>query len=94
MLGVFVTGAWAMPQFMGDHALALHRVLAVVIAVLVAGTVQIAAKAKSPAGGATALVVALGVETANWAGAGRLVLGIALVTVLGEAARQVLIRTR
>ncbi len=94
LFGLFVTGAGAMPQFMGDHALALHRVLAVLIAVLVAGIAQTAARAKSPAGGATALIVALGVETANWAGVGRLVIGIALVTVLGEAARQMIVKLR
>ena len=94
LVGVFVAGAGAMPQFMGDHALALHRVLAVIIAVLLAGIAQVAARATSPAGGATALVIALGAETANWAGAGRLAVGIALVTVLGEAARQAIIKLR
>ncbi len=94
LFGVFVTGAGAAPQFLGDHALALHRVLAVIIAVLVAGAAQSVARARSPAGGATALIVALGLETANGAGVGRLVIGIALVTVLGEAARQIIIRLR
>lgn len=94
LFGVFVAGASAMPEFMHGHPLALHRVLAVLIAVLVGGAAQMAARATSPAGGATALVIALGAETANWAGAGRLATGIVLVTVLGESARQLIVRTR
>lgn len=93
MIGVFVAGAGNVPAFMGDH-LVWARVLAAGIAVLLGAVVQILLNAKTPAGGATALVVALGAETASWAGAGRLVVGITLVTVLGEAVRQVMLRAK
>jgi hypothetical protein len=39
------------------------------------------------------LAVAIGAETADWSGAGRLLAGILLVTALGEAARQFVLRT-
>ena len=93
MVGVFVAGAGDVPAFMGEHV-AWARVLAVGVAVLLGAGVQAALDAKSPAGGATALVVALGAETASWSGAGRLVVGIALVTFLGEMVRQVMLRVK
>lgn len=93
MAGVFAAGAGGTPAFMGDH-LVWARVLAVGIAVLLAAAAQILAGARTPAGGATALVVALGAESASWGGAGRLVVGIALVTVLGEAVRRAVLRAQ
>jgi hypothetical protein len=90
--GVYLAAATTTPTFMGDHKLVFARVLAVVIAVLVTAAVQLAIKATNPAGGATAMIVAMGLETANWSGAGRLVVGIALVTILGEAARHLILR--
>lgn len=93
-VGVLVGGAAAAPQFFGDHQLVAARVVAVAVAVLVSAAVQLATKAISPAGGSTALVVAVGMETANWAGANRLAVGIVLATVLGEIARQIILRAQ
>lgn len=90
--GVYLLGAGSTPIFMGDHRLTFARIGAAAIAVLIAGALQLAFQAKSPAGGATALIVALGQETANWSGAGRLITGILLVTVLGEIARRIVLR--
>jgi hypothetical protein len=91
-VGVYISmSAWA-PEFTAGHALVYGRVLAVLIAVLLTAGLQLALKATSPAGGATALVVALGIETPNWAGAGRILVGILLVTVIGEVGRQLILR--
>ena len=65
-----------------------------VIAALLTALGQLSLKAGSPAGGATAVIMATGAETADLAGTARLVVGIALVTGLGEIARQLLLRRR
>ncbi len=93
MAGVFLAGAGHAPAFMGEHV-AWVRVAAAVIAMPLAAAAQMLARATTPVGGATALVVALGAETASWAGAGRMVVGIALVTVLGEGVRRAVLRAR
>ena len=67
--GVFAAHASHAAKLMGDHDLSYGRVLAVVIAVAITATVQTTIEARSPAGGTTAIVVAIGAETANWAGA-------------------------
>ena len=92
-VGVTVALAASAPSFMGHHPLVYARVLAVLAAVVVAGALQMLLKAVSPAGGATALVVALGTETADWHGAGRMLVGIALATSLGEVARRLVLRS-
>lgn len=92
--GVFLTSAWATPTFMGDHPLAMARVAAAVIGVFVAALLQHLLKATSAAGGATALIVAVGAETATAAGVLRLVCGVLLVTTLGEAARRIILAVR
>lgn len=90
-IGVYVAASAAQPLFMSGHPLVYARVLAVFIAILVAVSLQLAAKATSPAGGATALVLSLGLETPTWAGAGRLLVGIVLVTILGEIGRRLVL---
>ena len=90
--GVFASGGFAAPMFTGGHPLVLTRVVAVLVAVAVASALQVALRATSPAGGATAVVVAIGLETANLAGAERMIAGIVLVTVLGEAGRALVLR--
>lgn len=94
LVGVYLAAAQSVPSFLTGHHLVDARVLAVAIATLLTAALQLLFKALSPAGGATALVVALGLETPNLAGAGRLLVGILLVTVLGEGARTVLLRLR
>ena len=93
-IGVLTLGTTVAPAFTGDHHLLAGRFAAIVVAVAISSIAQAGLGATSPAGGATAVVVASGVETATWLGAGRLLLGIALVTVLGEVARRIVLRTR
>lgn len=91
-VGVHLTHAMDFGKLMGARDLAWERVAAVAVAVAIAAVVQMALKARSPAGGTTAVVVAVGAETADIAGAVRLAVGIVLVAVLGEIARQILVR--
>ena len=91
-VGVFASGAFAAPMFMGGHPLVDQRVLAAVIAIVVGAGLQLAIRATCPAGGATAVVVAIGAETASLDGAARMLVAIMLVTALGEAARRVILR--
>ncbi len=93
-IGVFVASAAATPPFFGSHPLVFERVIAVAIAVAVTAFGQLLLKATSPAGGATAVILAIGLESANLAGAARMAAGIVLVTGLGELARQLLLRRR
>ena len=92
LIGVFVATAFDVPSFMGSQPLFYARVLAVAIAVLLTVLFELGLKADSPAGGATAIVLAIGLETANWQGVARLAAGILLVTGLGEAARRRILR--
>ena len=94
VVGVHLAGAASIAPFMGTHPLLYARVVAVLIAALLAASLQLALKATSPAGGATAIVVAIGAETANAAGFERMLIGIILVSALGEAARLAVLRTR
>jgi hypothetical protein len=91
LVGVFLAHASSAPIFMGGHPLVAPRVLAGVVALLVTGCLQCALLAVSPAGGATALIVAFGMETPDWLGIARLTIGIVLVTALGETVRRVLL---
>lgn len=93
-LGVYAAGQMGAHPFIGSHDLPLGRVLAVAIAVFVASTGQILAGAATPTGGATALVVAIGVEKATVVGAVRLLVGILAVMLIGEAARRLIVASR
>lgn len=93
-VGVYLAHAFSAPPFMGTHPLLYSRVLAVAVAAAVAAALQIALRATSPAGGATAIVLAIGAETANLAGFERMLAGIVLVSALGEAARLAVLRAR
>ncbi len=93
-IGVLALAATVAPAFTGDHHLPAARFGAIVVAVAISSIAQAGLGATSPAGGATAVVVASGVETATWLGAERLLLGITLVTVLGEVARRIVLRIR
>lgn len=89
---VYLAHAMQVGKMMGDHDITYERAAAVAIAVLLTSVFQMAAEARSPAGGTTAVVIAIGAETATAAGALRLAVGIVLVAILGEIARRVLIR--
>lgn len=91
-VGVWLAGAGTAPPFFLDHHLVLLRVVAVAIAALITIVLQHALRATTPAGGATAVVVAVGAENATWPGFGHLLGGIVLVATLGEIARLVVQR--
>ena len=90
-VGIYLAFAWATPSFMDHHALVYARVLAVCIAVFATAILQLVFKTTSPPGAATALIVALGAETPDWAGTLRLIAGIILVTTLGEIGRRLIL---
>lgn len=92
--GVFVTGVTTLPAFFGDHRLIALRVLALVIATFLTIVTQQICRCVSPAGGATAIIVAFGEESASWLGVQHLLAGILLVTLLGEAARWLVLKVQ
>ena len=69
MAAVALAGQIHAPKLMGDHDLVTGRAVAVTLAALFASSLQAATGKKTPAGGATALVVAIGIETVSWLGA-------------------------
>ena len=85
--GVYLAHASRLPSFIDHHALLPRRAVASVIAVILTGALQLMLRAVSPAGAATTLIVAMGVETANLAGAARLTAAVIAAGLLGEAAR-------
>lgn len=89
--GVYAAFAWAAPRFEAGDPLAMRRVLAVLVAVAVTAALQLGLRARCAAGGALALLLALGQETPDWAGLARLAVGVALVTFLGEFARRIVL---
>jgi hypothetical protein len=93
-IGVLAAGAAFAPHFVDASPLVLPRVGAMLIAVIITAIVQPLLKATNAAGGATALVVALGAESVTAGGAARLFAGIVVATALGETARWIIVRTR
>lgn len=91
-VGVILAGQAHAVPFTATGGVTDGRLLAICIAVGLGAVAQIACRARTPVGGATALVVALGVEHADAAGAIRLFVAIGLITVLGEIGRRVLLR--
>ena len=91
-LGVFATMARGVPPVTSGHPPEPVRLFAVAVAVIATALLQRALKATCPAGGAVALLVALGTVPPNLHGALLLVIGIALVTALGEPARMLVLR--
>lgn len=92
--GVYAAHAAHAGKLMGAHDIGYDRAVAVIIAVALTSIIQMAAEARSPAGGTTAVVVAVGAEAADLAGAMRLAVGIVLVAILGEIARLILLRVQ
>ncbi len=89
---VYVCGAEVAPAFLSGHPLAADRLLAVAIAVVLTIVAQRALRATSPAGGALALLLALGATPPTGQGALLLGVGIVLVTILGEPCRMLILR--
>ena len=92
--GVYAVGAEAVPEFGSGHPLVWIRIAAVAIAVAITVLLMFLGSGKNPAGGATTLLIALGTEPASWRGAVIMVVGILLVSVLGEAIRFTILRMR
>ncbi len=91
-LGVYVTRAEAAPAFLSGHPLEPIRLAAVAIAIAATVLAQRGLKATCPAGGAVALLIALGTVPPDLHGAALLAIGILLVTILGEPARLLILR--
>ena len=91
--GVYVMGAQAAPAFASGHPLAWVRITAVAVAVTITVALQLLLRAENPTGGAVALLLALGAVPPNGQGAGLMLVGIALVSLLGEAARFTVLKT-
>ncbi len=91
---VALLGVAGKSHFMVGSALLAARVGAAVLAVFGTAIIQYLLDAVSAAGGATALIVAVGAETTSPDGAVRLVAGIVLVTALGEPIRRWIVRRR
>ena len=91
-IAVYCCGVEAAPAFLSGHPLAAGRPLAVAIAVVLTIAAQRALKATSPAGGAVALLFALGTTPPTGHAALLLCVGIVLVTILGEPCRMLILR--
>lgn len=85
--GVYAVGAQSVPSMISGHPLVWARVAAVAIAIAITVIVQHLLDAENPTAGATALLMALGSEHPTWQGAAIMLVGIVLVSLLGEAAR-------
>jgi hypothetical protein len=85
--GVYLVGAHQLPSVLGTHQLTDGRVYASVIAVFLTILVGRLCRAQHPPAAATTLLVSLG-GFAGWKGAATVAAGVALVAVLGEAARR------
>ncbi len=90
---VFLAGAADVPPFMSHNPLEWSRLTAVGLGAALTVLLQRALDATCPAGGATVLLIALGTVPPSWHGALLLVVGVGLVSLLGEAARVALLRT-
>ena len=90
LLAVYLTGAAHQPAVMDmvKDTLSLDRVAACVVAVALSLAVQHRLNLMHPPAEATTLIVALGGVEPTAAGALTVVAAIALVAVLGEAARR------
>jgi CBS-domain-containing membrane protein len=84
-----VFAGFAAVYIAGDHTLP-----AVAIALAATVLLQRALQATCPAGGAVALLIALGSVPANLHGAWLLAIGIVLVTGMGEAMRVVILKVK
>ena len=89
---VYAVGADALPSFTSGQPLVATRLLAVALSIAATVLLQRAIKATNPAGGAVALLVALGTVPPTLHGAALLAAGILLVTALGEPIRILLLK--
>ncbi len=92
LVAVYAARAASAPEFTSGHALDPARVVAVGIAAVLTIILQRSLKATSPAGGAVALLIALGTVPPTFHGAILLTIGTLLVTAFGEPMRLLILR--
>lgn len=92
--GIYAIGAQHAATFASGQPLVWTRVAAVAVGIGCTVLLQHLLRAENPTGGATTLLIALGAEPPTWQGAAILLVGITLVTVLGESARFALLALR
>lgn len=92
VLAVYVTGAIHAPPFLQGNPLSLDRVAAAVFGVGIGILIEFLLHASHPPAAATSLLVTLGGVDIDWRGVGSVLIGIALVTIFGEAARRLRLR--
>ncbi len=89
---VYAVGANAAPAFMSGQPLVLARLWAAAAGIVLTVLLQRGFQATCPAGGAVALLIAVGTVPPTATGALSLIVGILLVTLLGEAGRLAVLR--
>ncbi|HEX2939838.1 MAG TPA: HPP family protein [Rhodopila sp.] len=92
--GVFAVGAQSAPSLASGHPLLWVRIAAVAVGIAVTVLLQHMFRAENPTGGATTLLIALGSEPATWGGVAIMLVGVTLVSLLGETARFSLLAVR
>lgn len=88
LAAVYLTGAHTEPSVMGSEQLTWPRIAAAVIALVSSVGTQAALKIQHPPAAATTLLVALGAIDPTWHGVFTVLLGISLLTILGEGVRR------
>ena len=89
---LYASGAIAQPPFLDSHPLALERISAAAFALGIGLFIEFLFKASHPPAASTSLLVTLGAVQINERGIVAVVSGIFLVTVFGEAVRQLRLR--
>jgi len=91
-IGVYAVGAASTPEVAIGEPVVWIRVAAVALAIALTALGQTALGAGNASGGSTALLIALGKIKPTLYGAFLVVVGVLLVTVLGEAVRWAVLR--
>jgi CBS-domain-containing membrane protein len=89
MLAIYVTGAVHAASFSESQSLAFSRAGAAALAIALGTGFELLLGASHPPSASTALLVALGIVPPSWQTIETILVGILLVTALGEIARQI-----
>jgi hypothetical protein len=89
LIALYATGAIALPSVASAQMLSAPRVLAAALAVLLSMVLQSILKAQHAPAEATTLLIALGALPATPRSALVILIGVLLVTVIGEAAKKI-----
>ena len=89
---LYASGAIVQPPFLESHALSFERISAAAFALSIGLFIEFLLKASHPPAASTSLLVTLGAVQINERGVVAVVSGIFLVTVFGEAVRQLRLR--